>query len=102
MNGYIQLARSSHKILRFLSLVRAHRDAPLAALLLALKHLQRGLALAVSVGLGDRRRSDQAVAVLHQSMAQIGQLRLFAIPLLVQSRIRVSSRFMRIDRKSVV
>jgi len=42
---------------------------------------QGGLALGVAVGLGDHRGGDQAAAVLGQSVAKIGQMRLLAISL---------------------
>src|ERR1039458_8337670 len=98
MRGDVQLARGRDEILGVVGLVRAYGDATLAAFLLLLKHQQRGLALGVAVGLGHHGGGDQAVAVLHQSVSQIGQMRLLAVALLVQPRVRVGGRFMRVYR----
>ncbi len=60
------------------------------------KHQQRGIALGVTVGMRHHRRGDQPVAVLHQGMAKITQLRLLAVALLVQPRIGIGGRLMRL------
>lgn len=46
--------------------------------------------------MGDHRGGDQSVAVLHQRVPQIGQVRLLAVALLAQPRVRVGGRFMRV------
>jgi hypothetical protein len=51
-----------------------------------LKHPQRGLALGVAVGLGHHGGGDQAVAVLHQRVSRIRQVRLLAVALSMFSR----------------
>src|SRR5258707_12535203 len=96
MRGDVQGACSRDEILGVVGLVRAYGDAPPASCSLVLKHQQRGFALSVAVRLGDHGGGDQAVAVLHQRVPQIGQMRLLAVALLVQSRIRVGGRFMRV------
>src|SRR5260370_39783805 len=74
----------------------AYGDAARAVLLLLMKHQQRGVALGVSIGVRDHRGRDQAVAVLHQCVAQITQLRLLAVALLVQPGVGIGGRFMRL------
>src|SRR5579875_358041 len=51
--------------------------------------MKRGIAFAVTIGMRDHGGSDQPVAVLHQSMAQIAQLRFLAVALLVEPRIGI-------------
>ena len=75
-------------------------------MLLLLEHQQRGVALRVTIGVRHHRRGDQPVAVLHQRVAQIAQLRLLAIALLVKPRICIGGGLMRLverlwPRKSV-
>ena len=60
-----------------------------------MQHQQRGVALGEPIGCGDHRGGDQAVAILHQRVAQVTQLRLLAVALLVQPRIGIGGRFMR-------
>jgi len=93
---YIQRARRAHKILRVISLVRAQCDAPRAIFLPLVEHQQRGVALGKSIGGRDHRGGDQSVAILHQRVAQIAQLRLLAIALLIESRVGIGGRFMRL------
>ena len=76
MHGAVELARGLNEILRVEGLVRAQSDALPSSLGLLFEHQQRGLALGIAVGRSGHRRSDQAVAVLHQRVAQIGQMRL--------------------------
>ena len=59
--------------LRVEGLVRAQRDAPGAVFLLVLEPKHGGLSLGIAVGRGRHRRGDQAVAVLHQHVAQIAR-----------------------------
>ncbi len=80
---HVQLPHRADEVLRVVSLVGTHRDAPRAALLLFGKHQQRRIALGISVGVRHHRSGDQTVAVLHQRMPQITQLRLLAVALLV-------------------
>ena len=60
------------------------------------EHQQCGVTLRVAVGMRHHRCGNQPVAVLHQCMAQIAQLRLLAVALLVQPRIAIGGRFMRL------
>ncbi len=96
MRSHVQLPCRVCEILGIVRLVRAHGDAARAALLLLLKHQQSGIALGQSVGVSDHPGGDQAVAVLHQRVAQIAQLRFLAIALLVQPRPRIGGRCMRL------
>ena len=96
MGCHIQLPHRAHKIVAVIGLVGAHRDPPLTTVLLLLQHQQCCVALGVSIGVRHHRRGNQPVAVLHQRVAQIAQLGLLAIALLVQPRIRISGRFMRL------
>ena len=96
MRGHVQGSRGSHEVLRVVGLVRAHGDAPRTALLLVGQHQQRRLALGVAIGLGGHRGGDQTIAILHQGVAQIGQFGLLAVALLVQPRVRVGGRFVRL------
>jgi hypothetical protein len=98
MQGDVQPERGLHKILRVIGLVSAQRETPPTALALGFEHQQRGLAFSISVSRGSHRGSDQAVAVLHQRVAQTGQMRFLAIALFVQPRVRVGGRFMRLVR----
>ncbi len=101
MRRHVQGSCGSHEVLGVVGLVCAHGDAPRTALLLVGQHQQRGFALGVAIGLGGYRGSDQAVAVLHQRMAQIGQFGLPAVALFVQPRVRVGGRFMRLVGLSI-
>ena len=101
MRGDVQLACGRDEILGVVSLVRAYGDATLAAFLFVLEHQQRSLTLGIAVGLGRHGGGDQAVAVLHQRVSQIRQVRLLAVALLVQPRVRVGGRFMGIVRAFV-
>jgi hypothetical protein len=96
MRGDVQGTCGRDEILGVVSLVRAYGDAPPASFSLVLKHQQSGFALGVSIGLGHHGGGDEAVAVLHQRVSQIGQMRFLAIALLVQPRVRVAGRFMRV------
>ena len=64
--------------------------------MLRVKQQQRGFGLGIAIGLSGHRGGDQAVAVLHQRVAEIGQVRFLAIALLVEPGIRISRRFMRL------
>jgi hypothetical protein len=98
MQGDVELERSLDEVLRVAGLVRAQRDAPFAASALLFEQDQRGLAFGVAIGRGHHRGGDQAVAVLHQRVAEIGQMRLLAIALHVQPRVRIGGRLMRLVR----
>ena len=60
------------------------------------KHQQRRIALGIAIGVRHHRGGNQPVAVLNKRVAQIAQLRLFAVALLVQPRIGISGGLMRI------
>lgn len=76
-----------------------HRDIDLASYILPfLKHQQRGITLGLSIGRDHHRGDNQTVAVLHQRMAQIAQLQLLALALLVLPDISILGRCMRLVR----
>src|ERR1035437_886385 len=91
---HIQLPRRTNETLAVVSLGRAYSNAARAALLLFLQYQQSRIPFGIPIGMRYHRGRDQAVAVLRQCMAQITQLRLLAIALLVQPCIGVGGRFM--------
>ena len=96
MRGYVQFSQGAHKIFAVITLVGAYRDAPRTTLLLFGQHQQCRIAFGKAVGVRHHRPRNQSVAVLHQRMAQVAQLRLLAIALLVKPRIGIGSRLMRL------
>jgi len=58
---------------------------------LAPQHLERRLVLCRAIGVGDLHVHRQAVAVVHQDVAHVAQLRLVALGFLVQARIGVGA-----------
>jgi hypothetical protein len=79
-------------------LFNSEGDALHTVPLLLLKHQQRRVALSVAIGVRQHRSGDQPVAVLDQFVAQMTQLRLLAVALLVQLRIDVVGRLVRLVR----
>ena len=98
MRSHVQLPCHVHEILGVVGLVRAHGDTARVALLLLLEHQQGRVAFRESVGMGDHGGGDQAIAVLDKRVAQITQLRLLAVTLLVEPRIGIGGRCMRLVR----
>jgi len=78
---------------RVIRLVRTNRDAP--ALRHIAHHVARGLRLRCAGRLGQPRVNHEAVAVLHQQMAGIGELGLTPGPLAGEARVRIRGRCMR-------
>jgi hypothetical protein len=63
-----------------------------------LQHQQRRIALGAPVGFQQLRVHDQPVAILHQQIAAVTQLRLLARPLARQLRVRIGLRLMGLVR----
>ena len=98
MRGDAEGAGSGDEALRVLGLVGTNRDASGTRLLPLVEHQQGGVAFRMAVRLRGHRGGDQAVAVLHQRMAQIRQPGLLAVALLVQPRLRIGGRLMGFGR----
>ena len=98
MRGDVEDTSCSDEVLRIVGLVRADRDAPRAALPSLGKQEQGGVAFGLAICLGRHRGRNQAVAVLHQRMAQIRGLRLLAKALLREPRLRIGGGPVRLVR----
>lgn len=82
-----------HKVRRVVAIVSAHRLAPSSA---NSRHERRTLApLSESVCLAEQDVHQETVAILHQHVTHVRQLRLAARPLTGQPRFRISHRSMR-------
>jgi hypothetical protein len=75
----VELVHSRDEVLAVLGLIRSHGDAPLKTFSLIVEYQQRSLAFGGAACRGGHRGGDQAVAVLHQRVAQLVQMRLLAI-----------------------
>lgn len=90
MGRDLQPAQIADELLGIVALVGTQRDALFACHIG--DHLRGGFALSRAVGLGDHRLDDQAVAILHQGMAEIAHACLFAFALFVESRFGIGDR----------
>jgi hypothetical protein len=93
---YVQLVYGAHEVARVVRLVRAQGNAPCMFRLLLLDHQQRSIALGVVIGGGHHHRCEQTVAVFNQHVAQIVGPRLLAVTLLVEPRIGIGRRRIRV------
>ena len=98
MRGHVERPGGGDEVLGVVSLVGTDGDTPQAAFLLRFQQQQSGFALGIAIGLGGHRGGDQAVTVLHQRMAEIGQMRLLAVALLVEPGVRIGGRSMGLVR----
>lgn len=96
MRRYAQIAALLHEPERVEPFVAAHGQRLGAGK--PLHHDQRRIALRRSVGLKDFRIYDQSVAVLHQQIPAVTQLRLFPSALARQQRVGIGLGFMRFIR----
>ena len=93
MRCNLHVAALSNEVDRVKAFVAAHRHAPGAGNLF--QHHQRGIALGRPVGFPHHRIHDQPVTILHQQIAAVAQLRLLALALTRQLRLRIGLRRMR-------
>ena len=91
MRRHVDIPALGHESLRVESLVSAHRHRLRARQLL--QHDQRRIAFCRAIGLEHFRGHDQPVAVLHQQIPAVTQLRLLARPLARQLRLGICLRF---------
>jgi hypothetical protein len=96
MRCHVQLTYGGHEVSAIVGLVCTHGNASGVLLLLLVEHQQGGIALGIAIGVSGHRGGDQAVAILHQRMAEIAQPGLRAIALLVQPSIRIGGRLVRL------
>ena len=96
MRGHVESSGGGDEVLRVVGLVGTDGDTPRAAFLLRFEQQQRGFTLGIAISLGGHRGGDQAVAVLHQRVAEISQVRLLAIALLVEPGVWIGGRLMRL------
>src|SRR5215216_636000 len=96
MRRHLAGAQISDKVFRVVSFVTGHRDPFLFWPLF--QHQQRRFSFGSAARLSQQRIHYQAVAILHQDMSLIGKFRFAALGLLKQSKICVSTRFMRFIR----
>lgn len=86
------LAQDGHEPGRVIPLIGTERQLPRRSGGMAMDHVQRRLALGMTVGLGQITLHDQPVAVLHQSMPHETQHGTRAGGFLVKARIRIGDR----------
>ncbi len=96
MRRHVDIPALGHESLRVESFISAHRYRLRARQLL--QHHQRRVALRRPVGLEHFRPHDQTVAVLHQQIPAVTQLRLLARSFARQLRLGISLRFMAVIR----
>ena len=75
------------KVFRVIALVAGHGDPPFSGNVG--NHFDCGFPLRSTSSMGDGTINDEAVSILHQGMAQVAHLGLFACAFLVESGIRV-------------
>src|SRR5216683_2150053 len=94
VRGDVDAAQGGHVVAAVISLVLADRDAAAPSPGLALEHRLRGAPFGRAVGLADRAGDSQAIAVLHDHVAHVAQLRLAAGRLAIELGIGVAGRSM--------
>jgi hypothetical protein len=84
---------AAHQVPGVVPLVRPHRP-PVTAPTLPAEQLKRGLPFRIPRRRGERDLGDQAVAVLHEHMAPVGELGLLGVALPRQPRLWIGRRGM--------
>ncbi len=87
-------AQPGDEIPRVVALVTREGDAVLTGQ--ALEHHQRGIPFAMPIGRRDGRLRDQPGRMLHQHVTQVAQVRFAPVRFLVEPRIRIGGRLMRV------
>ena len=96
MRRHPQIPALGYKSVRVESFVSAYRHRLRAGKFL--QHHQRRVALRRPVGLEHFRVHDQTIAILHQQIPRVTQLRLLAFAFARQQRLGIGLRFMRFIR----